>query len=149
MTTILLPSIIIIVAHALAQGENRLTRREQIGEDFSSFFLSIFHRQPHIYTVHPSSSHAYSLFVCFGVIFSSQGMAKYSGITSKQLLPIVHVLAILVLVILIVWNYYFRGGFGLSGNAVFNVSACSLSLSLYRVFLCSIFFSFSFSGLCF
>ncbi len=128
MTTILLPSVIII-AHALAQGENRLTRREQIGEDFSSF-LSVFHRQPHIYIVHPSSSHGYSLFVCFVVIFSSRGMAKYSGITSKQLLPIVHVLAILVLVILIVWNYYFRGGFGLSGNAVFNVSACSLSLSL-------------------
>ncbi len=129
MTSILLPSIIIIIiAHALAQGENILTRRDQIGEDFSSFFLSIF--SSHIYTVHPSSSHAYSLFVCFVVIFSSQGMAKYSGITSKQLLPIVHVLAILILVILIVWNYYYRGGFGLSGNAVFNVSACSLCLSL-------------------
>ncbi|KAH9563308.1 hypothetical protein CY35_05G119500 [Sphagnum magellanicum] len=88
------------------------TRREQIGDDDSSSF-NHRHRRTRSRTRGEQIDKERT--------DSSQGMAKYSGITSKQLLPIVHVLAILVLVILIVWNYYFRGGFGLSGNGVFNL----------------------------
>jgi hypothetical protein len=90
------------------------TRREQIGDDDSSSFNHHHH--------HRTRSRTRREQIDKERTDSSQGMAKYSGITSKQLLPIVHVLAILVLVILIVWNYYFRGGFGFSGNGVFNVS---------------------------
>lgn len=49
-------------------------------------------------------------------------MATYSGLTHKQTAPLVHILGIVSIVLVIIWTYHYRGGYGLSGGPVFNVS---------------------------
>jgi hypothetical protein len=57
-------------------------------------------------------------------------MASYSGVTHKQLAPLVHILGIVGIVLVVVWTTYYRGGYALTGGAVFNVSFyASLPLS--------------------
>ncbi|XP_024397940.1 transmembrane ascorbate ferrireductase 2 [Physcomitrium patens] len=48
-------------------------------------------------------------------------MATYSGLTHKQTAPLVHILGIVSIVLVIIWTYHYRGGYGLSGGPVFNV----------------------------
>ena len=52
---------------------------------------------------------------------SVEAMAVYSGVTPRHLAPVVHVLGIAGIVLMVVWTYSFRGGYGLSGAAVFNL----------------------------
>ena len=51
-----------------------------------------------------------------------EAMASYSGVTHKQLAPLVHILGIIGIVLVVVWTTYYRGGYALTGGAVFNVS---------------------------
>jgi cytochrome b-561 len=48
-------------------------------------------------------------------------MASYSGVTHKQLAPLVHILGIVGIVLVVVWTTYYRGGYALTGGAVFNL----------------------------
>lgn len=48
-------------------------------------------------------------------------MAVYSGVTTRHLAPLVHLLGFAGIALMIVWTYSFRGGYGLSGTAVFNL----------------------------
>ncbi|KAG0585136.1 hypothetical protein M758_3G262100 [Ceratodon purpureus] len=50
-----------------------------------------------------------------------EAMAVYSGVTPRHLAPVVHLLGVMGIVLMIVWTYSFRGGYGLSGAAVFNL----------------------------
>ena len=56
-------------------------------------------------------------------------MAAYSGFTHKQTAPAVHLLGIVGIVLVLIWTSYYRGGYGLTGAAVFNVSCPSLHYS--------------------
>ena len=53
-------------------------------------------------------------------------MAAYSGLTHKHTAPLVHILGIVGIVLVVIWTSYYRGGYGLTGSAVFNVSGPSL-----------------------
>jgi len=48
-------------------------------------------------------------------------MAAYSGFTHKQTAPVVHILGIVGIVLVLIWTSYYRGGYGLTGAAVFNL----------------------------
>lgn len=48
-------------------------------------------------------------------------MAVYSGVTPRHLAPVVHLLGITGMALMVIWTYTFRGGYGLSGAAVFNL----------------------------
>lgn len=52
---------------------------------------------------------------------SVEAMAAYSGLTTKHMVPLVHVLGIFTIFLMIIWTYSFRGGYGLSGTSVFNL----------------------------
>lgn len=48
-------------------------------------------------------------------------MAVYSGLTTRHLARLVHVLGLAVILLMFIWTYSFRGGYGLAGTAVFNL----------------------------
>lgn len=48
-------------------------------------------------------------------------MATYSGVTTSHLSPLVHLLGFTGIALMLLWTYSFRGGYGLSGTAVFNL----------------------------
>jgi cytochrome b-561 len=55
------------------------------------------------------------------LFLSWEAMAAYSGVTTRHLAPLVHLLGIAGVVLMAVWTYSFRGGYGLSGAGVFNL----------------------------